>query len=353
MYAIHPRNDIVNPLGDPPPRRIQIVYDFDLDKDILSCSSPEFEMWIALDRLRDSSIVRVSDFTSSPPIALPSVNNSAFIPPHWTPTTTASSRRLAFVSRILSDFNYQWRHILRRPYRESTFRTLAIAVIRIASLDFTVVEDVTRWDFKSAWGSYVQSHELPAWEGCQESIFNIDNAIFILERDLEDAMKSATKYNTDRKVPKGTAEQQCEIQVYILLTVRHIMLFHMQADGTVSYTKPTPFLNGAEIPSTEAVSLLLQGLTFGRPANQTTKLHTLPLEIQDHILAYLSEGPIESARRGCLLELGSPYAWIRKSGWTRQSGEVRRHETHTHRSDSTPVESKIHFGKTFSGISYI
>jgi hypothetical protein len=82
------------------------------------------------------------------------------------------------------------------------------------------------------------------------------------------------------------------------------------------------------------------------------QIYKFPIEIQDRILEHVSDGGIEGARLGCLLHLGSPYTWMWPKGGSRRDGPVKRHESYTHRSDRTPVETKIWFKETFSGLAY-
>jgi hypothetical protein len=138
---------------------------------------------------------------------------------------------------------------------------------------------------------------------------------------------------------------------YLLFSVRHIILCHVDGKGALLYTARAAFLNGIDAPSSAAIVLLLQGLSFTFPPPRTW-VHNFPIEIQDRILEYVSEGPIEAARLGCLLNLGSPFGWMRTKDETRMRGHIERHECYTHRSEATPVESQIWFGETFSGVTY-
>jgi hypothetical protein len=78
-------------------------------------------------------------------------------------------------------------------------------------------------------------------------------------------------------------------------------------------------------------------------------MHFLPLEIQDRILEYVTEGPVEATRLGCLLGLGSPFLWQKRVGWGRRVGTLELFTSPSHRS---LVKSKIYFGDTFSGVSF-
>jgi hypothetical protein len=130
------------------------------------------------------------------------------------------------------------------------------------------------------------------------------------------------------------------------------MLCHLHSDGTFSYTAPAPLFNGLDPPSPRAIELLLQGLPPSPRPPPHTPVHDLPLEIQDHILEYMSESSVEAARLGCILGLGSPFTWQRSHDPPRRGGAVELLSSPNHQTEFTPVESQIFFGDTFSGISY-
>lgn len=110
-------------------------------------------------------------------------------------------------------------------------------------------------------------------------------------------------------------------------------------------------MNGLTLPSPSAVKLLLQVLSPPWPPLRTP-IHNLPLEIQDRILEHVSEGSVEAARLGCILGLGSPFTWIRAVDWQKRGGPVELLISPSHRTEFTPVESKIYFWDVFSGVSY-
>jgi hypothetical protein len=137
----------------------------------------------------------------------------------------------------------------------------------------------------------------------------------------------------------------------LLLLVRDAVLCYVDGRGELLYTAPVAFLNGSDAPSPAAVTLLLQGLTFAFPPPRTW-MYDLQIELQNRILEHVSEGAIERARLGCLMDLGPRFSWMRTKDKHRRAGHIERHESHTHRSEATPVESQIWFGGTFSGVAY-
>jgi hypothetical protein len=172
----------------------------------------------------------------------------------------------------------------------------------------------------------------------------------VLHQDLHAALKLAeadAKENEKSSISKSRNEQH----IYLLLSIRHILVCHTNSTSNLSYTAPMKFMDGLTPPSTSAINLLLQALAPSHPPLYTP-VHKLPLEIQNRILTQVSEGPIEAARVGCLLGLGSPYTWMRSNDWPRRGGPTELLTSPTHRTEFTPVESKIYFGDDFSGVSY-
>lgn len=135
---------------------------------------------------------------------------------------------------------------------------------------------------------------------------------------------------------------------YLLFSGRDIVLCRGDGHGKRKHTAPTPLLNGVHAPPLSAIELLLQALAFAYPPPPPTRLQWLPVELQDRILEYVSEGPIEAARLGCLHEIGSPFAWVRTDK-TRSGGNIERYWSLTHRGPATPVDSYI---GTFCGLAY-
>ena len=172
----------------------------------------------------------------------------------------------------------------------------------------------------------------------------------ILHQDLQTALK----------ISKGEAKKSSKVmslgnrtkqRTYLLLSVRHMLVCDADSTGTLSYTAPTTLMDGLTPPSPSAINLLLQALSLSQP-QPCTPVHNLPLEIQDRILEHVSEGPVEAARLGCVLDLGSPFIWMRAVDWPRRGGPVELLISPSHRHESTPIESKICFGDVFSGVSY-
>ncbi|RDL33343.1 Uncharacterized protein BP5553_08782 [Venustampulla echinocandica] len=344
------RDDVVKPFGD---RRqnLRFVCTFNLDQDLLSYSDETGHIQLPLARLRelDSDPLQRSEFTPFEIVSPPKLDLAEFPPPYQKPSTPIRERCLALSSRVLLDFADQWRHILRSSYAESTFRRLAKAIVSIATNDFRVDEVFTKQhiDFRSF---YITVLDVPSWEPYERHLFSIGGTTVVLHQDLQTALKIAKdEARESRKVmnPSDGTEQR----TYLLLSVRHMLVCHVDSTGTFSYTAPTTLMDGLTLPSPSAINLLLQALSPSRPPAHTP-VHSLPLEIQDRILERVSEGLVEAARLGCVLGLGSPFTWMRAVDWPRRGGPVELFISPSHRNEYSPVESKICFGDVFSGVSY-
>jgi hypothetical protein len=344
------RDDVVKPYGD---RRqnLRYVCTFNLDQDLLCYSDESGHIQLPLARLRKpgSNPLQRSEFTPFEIAPPPKLDLAEFPPPYYKPLTRVPKNRLDFCSRVLSDFADQWRHILRSSYAESTFRRLAKAVISIATCDFRVDEVFTRQQIYFG-SSYVGILNLPSWEPYKRHLFSIGGTTVVLHQDLQAALKIAKDEAMESS--KGMSPgDRTEQRTYLLLSVRHILLCHVGSTGTFSHTAPVTLMDGLTLPSPSATNLLLQALSQSR-APTRTPIHNLPLEIQDKILEHVSEGPVEAARLGCILGLGSPFRWMRAVDWPRRGGPVELLISPSHRTEFTPVESKIYFGDVFSGVSY-
>ena len=192
---------------------------------------------------------------------------------------------------------------------------------------------------------------VPSWEPYSDHVFRVGGTIVVLDQDLQSALKIARfdlKERAEAIIPGDRKEQK----TYLLLSIRHVMLCHVDSTDKFSYTAPIPFMNGSSPPFPDAIRLLLQALSPAFPPPPGTPVHSLPLEIQDRILEHVSKGPVEAARLGCLWGLGSPFLWQKRVDWPRQGGPLALLTSPTHRSPGTAVEFKIYFGDTFSGVSY-
>ncbi|KAL2013703.1 hypothetical protein VTN00DRAFT_1228 [Thermoascus crustaceus] len=134
------QDDISNPFGDSRESLVPAVWIFNLDNDILTLHKKSLNRMIPLSKLREGPvpIVEMEPFELPP---LPKFTlDKDFPTPTWEPKFNAATRQTAFIGRVLEDFSYQWRHVFRSRYNNSTFRRLACAILRIVTLDFNVKE---------------------------------------------------------------------------------------------------------------------------------------------------------------------------------------------------------------------
>jgi hypothetical protein len=343
------RDDTVNPFGDPRGEGFE-VYTFDLTKDMLIFSNAlenrkipfAFFMYYVLTPAKFTAF----NVPPSPRI----IDISAFVPPYWQPNFPVAERVFTLVERIFSDFNFQWRHVLRCAYADTTFRKLARAVLSIAVLDFNVVEISGNMGTcaNHSGRPYVSNIHLPSWEPFLESTFNLGRTMVVLNQDLENALAWTRKHSREQLI----LQEKYRPNIYLLLSIRHIMLCRVDRHSNLSYTSSIPFLNGIDTPSSASITLIIQAFALAFPPPPHTPIHDLPIEMQNRILEAVSNGPIEAARLGALLGLGSPFTWMRAQDSPRSGGAIERHMRFAQRHDTSPIESEIHFEETFSGLAY-
>lgn len=342
------QDDVIDPFDDRLHIHVATVWTFDIDDDTLRFDKKDKRRKIPLSALRQRPI-EISDFEHYKPPVIPSFNSQSVLqPPYWHLrsgglASPSLQRQKAFVSRMFKDFSYQWRHILQSRYNNSTFRRLARAVIRIATLDFRIIE-VTSWR-QARDGFLVWIHDLPKWEPYVDDIVRVGRTSVVLSQHLSHAV-TLIREDFAKRSPSSSVQSASGAadvgSVYLVLSVKDIVLYWISSESD-KYTRPEPFLDGKNAPSSKAIELLLFATQTRVP---TTAVQLLPLEIQDMILDKVSDGPIESARVGCLLNFGSNFQW--KSG----QRLIERQDRHTGRTPWTPVESQIWFGDCFSGIAY-
>ncbi|KAI3338038.1 hypothetical protein F4824DRAFT_96901 [Ustulina deusta] len=342
------QEDIVNPFYNSRRNHIETCWIFDLDNDVLRLNKENRHLQLPLSLIRARSVT-ITDFESYAPPRLSEPGSRPFLAsPYWNLRRKGLDperlgRRRAFVGRVLNDFAFQWRHILCGRYNNSTFRKFACAIIRIATLDFNVVEATT--SRQGSGGFLVWLHNLPEWDPLKGDVVPVSRISIVVSRHITHAIAIARKHfaKTTPSAPSQIASTLSDkYQTYLILTVREVILYRIKNDSEI-YTKPERLFDGYEPPSEEALQLLLEA-TYGRFTGTLT--HRLPIELQDRILDNVSAGPIERARVGCILECGSIFAW--KCG----GRNIEREEGCRNRTQSTPVESHIWFGDHPSGVAY-
>jgi hypothetical protein len=348
----HQQDDIVHPLhdgrcvGDGRYAQVETVWTFDLDNDILRFDKKHKHMQISLELARRVSMA-TSHFKPYSSLEHPQ-HTSSFILPQtlWSPRRKALDlsvleRRKALLSRVLDDFAFQWRHVLCGPYNNSTFRRLAHAVIRLVTLDFTVVELVT--PRQGASGALVRLQDLPEWNPCRDIIRrggvsivssqHTPHAISLIRADFRKWKTSSLQHKFS-----GTPDMA---RTYLIFSMREIILYQISEDHE-RQSKVEPLFSDAVAFSPKAVDLLLEATQSRSPA---VYIQNLAVELQDMILDNAA-GPLQHAKLGCNLNIGSAFTW-------RSEGrDIERQEYIRNRSRESPVESQIWFDNYFSGIAY-
>lgn len=181
----------------------------------------------------------------------------------------------------------------------------------MVSLDLIIIEESSRWLHTSQHlkrGPHVSIHDSPSWKPYEDSFLHFGKIIIILDQDLENAM-SLAQADANKQTMTGDGKTESKYPaVYLLLSVRHVTLCTADNQGFIQYTAPAPLFNGIDCPSTEAISLLLQVLSYLFRPPPLTPIHKLTMELHTCILDNVSESPIEPARLSSLFELGSPFA---------------------------------------------
>lgn len=338
--------DTINPFGDYRQVVFQTAWTFDIEHDVLLHANQGGTRKTPISLLRQRTAT-LNDFE---PLSPPSSSLQALkfhsITPSWEPEVVVPERTRAFTHRLLRDFGYQWRHILRHSWNAITSRVLVRAIIRLSTLDFEVRE-VAKWRGGGQRGRFVWVTMLPEWEPFTTNVVRVGRVQVVICHTIEEgllmtqehAASQALKIGEDTLVPEaGSANAD-----YVILSVKHIMLCRLGGSTELEYTRREQLYNGIDPPSALALDYLLWAT-----ANSSfpTRLHSLPIEVQDLILGHLSAGPVEPARVGCLLGLGSEFAW--RDG----PASIELQDTYKARTPWTPVDSQIWFGPHMSGIVY-
>lgn len=340
----HQQDDIVTPFNDRRWTHVGAVWTFNLDNDILRLDKRDCNLWIPLNLIRQRSIT-ISDFKphEPPPTLAKHALKSVYPAPCWKIRRKEIDlehlqRRNAFISRILADFAFQWRHILCGHYNNFTFRRLAYGIIKIVTLDFTV-EEATH-SRQGTGGYLVWIDNLPEWDYASGQIVRVGGTSIVICQHTPHAITLVRKdFAKQIQSAPGLADKTL---TYLILSVRELIIYRINSE-LERYTEPKRLFDGAHPPSDEAFELLLQATQTSVPE---TPLQKLPVELQDVILDMVSAGPIESARISCLLNAGSVFAW--RYG----NRNIKREEGRRSRTPWTPVESHICFGGHPSGVAY-
>lgn len=340
------QDDIANPFGDHRECLVSAVWIIDLDNDILRLHKKDQHRRIALRNLRQGP-VSIADLEPYNPPAIARYDLEQYFPqPTWNPKCEASERHRAYVRRMLEDFSYQWRHVLRSRYNDSTFRRLARAIIRIVTLDFQVIEVANPRQYSI--GLTVALEHLPRWDSYPTHIVGLGSISIVLCQHLSHCLTVLRKDSEERQVEHGlkaSPDVSADTVTYLVLSVREVFLYkiHLRGLESARYTKPEPLFNGVDSPSQRAIEYQLMAVPS---SSLVTPIHKLPVELQDMVLRRVSVGPVEAARVGCKLGLGSTFIWAN------DNHKIERQPVFSFRNPFSRVESQISFDGCFSGLAY-
>lgn len=330
-------SDFVNPFGDHRGCVFDTVWTFDLDNDVLFLRKRHQFCSISLELGRKRLLV-LDDFERLSSPRQSSFEEQSLPGPYWEPKLDPLPRMRSFVGKILSDFAYTWRHILRRPMNTITFMKLAYATIWISTLDFTVLER-TGFEHVSSRGPYVDVVDLPSWESPKATLIQVGSSCFALAQDTQEGLEMIQRHMTSHLEDSTT-----NLRTYAILTLQYIVLCKAQGSELTWTRSETLFSDGNT--SDTAIDMILWATNTANDEPHPSAINSLPIETQNRVLYHATTSHFTSAKLGCELGVGSPFSWV-------DDGlQIRLQEVKRHRMESSPVESQIYFAGTMSGVSY-
>ncbi|KAI9713584.1 MAG: hypothetical protein M1820_000966 [Bogoriella megaspora] len=340
--------DVLNPFGDRREIQYDALWTFDTQNDVLRYTNRNRCSQIRLGLLRERTVSLEDMELLGGSVPVPAEPTFESEMPRWKPQIKVDDRIRAFTHRLLRDFNHQWRHILRNPFNSVTLRVLARAIIRLSTLDFEIRQNRGGHGHR---GAHVWIAQLPPWEPFETEVVRVGNVCIVLCQAIQEGLSivrqkaSSQQFSrTESLQTTGSGEAQAH---YMILTVKHIMLFRVIGPNLLEYTAPEPLFNGDHgTPSDLALDYLIWATASARPSIRTP-LQLLPTELQDMVLNHVSAGTVEAAKVGCLLGVASPFSW--KDG----SLVVMLTERYHTRPSGSSVESVIWFDDQKSGIVYL
>ncbi|RSL91092.1 hypothetical protein CDV31_015544 [Fusarium ambrosium] len=331
--------DLVNPFGDRRGGAFSTVWTLDLDKDVLFLETKD-QLSVAPLEIGRQRPLTFDDFKL---LDLPQPPLEQAIPPgpYWEPEIDPFLREKSFLGRVLRDFAYTWRHVLRRQMNTTTFMKLAYATLWISTMDFTILER-TGFEHITEGGPYIKVVDLPSWETPEATLVKAGSTWFALVQDTEEGLDMVRRHVKDHSSRK---DSPTNVVTYAILTLRRLTLCKVEGNELVWTRSETLF--GDAPASDDAIDMLLWATnTTGDTEPERTRLHLLPIEIHDRILDHATTSPVASAKLGCELGLGSPFSRADRGA------KIRLEEFKRHRYESSPVESQILFNGVMSGLSY-
>lgn len=294
--------------------------------------------------------VTLDDFTllgPPPPLKLTPDPEIAY----WRPQFRIEERKRDFLYRILRNFHYQWRHVLRNHYNIVTLRAFARAMVKIATLDFKVYEETGPC---LRLGDWVEVRDLPQWKPFDADIVHVGDIRVVICHSIEDGLSQVKKHAASDQFAAtfGTEGLTRKRPHNMILSITHIMLCHATGPNELKYTVPEPLLNGdcdAEYDTNQPSDLALDyPLSAVSPAMHpiATPIRSLPVELQDMVLSHSAEGPVAAAKLGCLLRVGTSFSWKYRHLELRLAGSRAIHQI------QHPAESQLWFPEAIIGVVY-
>ncbi|WZH47252.1 uncharacterized protein QYS62_008396 [Fusarium acuminatum] len=331
--------DFVNPFGDRRGRMFNSVWTFDLDKGLLFLTKQDRVLSAPIE-LGLQRPLTVDDFHRLDP-ENKTAEDFQSLEPYWDLKMDICPRKRAFLGRTLADFGHTWRHILRRQMNSATFIKMAYAAVWISSMKFDIFE---RTGFEhvggQSLGPYVWVSDLPKWNSPKSTFLQVGSNWFVFVQEIQEGIEMARDHACSRP---QVAELEASPTTYAILSLRQITLCKITHGEPVWTRAETLF---GENPSVTAIDMMIWASDTSAAESGPSRIHSLPVEIQDNILYYAATSPVSSGRLGCTLGLGSPFTW------TESGLKIEIQERKRHRGETSPVESYIMFNGIMSGLSY-
>ncbi|KAH7309017.1 hypothetical protein B0I35DRAFT_90330 [Stachybotrys elegans] len=328
--------DFVNPFGDRRGDSFNSVWTFDLHKDLIFLTKKDRHCSAPLGLARERLLTQ-DDFELVSPHEQKPQDNQTLPGPYWEPAFDPMPRETSFLGRVLHDFAYTWRHVIRREMNTIPFMKLAYAIIWISRIEFTLLERVG-FEHIAEGGPYARVTDLPGWDTPEAMLVPTGSSWFVLSQDISEGLEMVRRHATGQSLRNNPTTKGI---TYAILTLRRVVLCKVFGDELV-WTKPEKLFHDNSAPST-GIDLVL---STSRIENRPISINRLPVEIQDGILRHATVSLVAAAKLGCELGLGSPFSWVDR-GVAISIIEVKRH-----RGESSPVESQLILNGVKSGLSY-
>jgi hypothetical protein len=334
--------DTVNPFGDIRQIQYRTLWTFDMENDVLIHTNRNGRRKLPLPLLVERTVSL--DDMQIPGLPFPQLLRPTKVLERqvWESKVEVGERVRAFSHRLLRDFSYQWRHILRNEYNIKTLHILAKAVISLSTLHFDIYEEIGKRAYNpTGKQSYVWITDFPAWEPFLSAtdIVLIGKVHVIICMSLEEGLSKAREHVAHQKLAGHAYRSGCDEPNYMILSIKQIMLCRIPNDDTLEYTNPELLLNGnsdAEYLPERALDYLIWG----------TPLQSLPIEVQDRVLDYVSAGGVAAKKTGCVLGIGTAFSW--KCG----SLDIILQEFWRRRHLGSPVQSQLWLNTHKIGLVY-